>query len=135
MFLKLLDGIFAWVIIFPAVFFCGRSFKRFFSIREKILCGIVSFALGMVCLSYGVVVLDFLGLLNRWVIWASLFSIVILRFQLFAELLDWLRAVWRSFEGPEHRSTILLNVLFIVSFIFLLTGVASPETGGDALCY
>ena len=135
MFLKLLDGIFAWVIIFPAVFFCGRSFKRFFSIREKILCGIVLFALGMVCLSYGVVVLDFLGLLNRWVIWACLFSIVILRFQLFAELLDWLRAVWRSFEGPEHRSTTLLNVLFIVSFIFLLTGVASPETGGDALCY
>jgi len=132
---ELLRTFLAWFLIFPAIFLTGSRFKPMVQIENIMLRGVLYCAIGMACLSYGVVLLSAGHLLSSASIWAFLIILIVTQFKDFKTLWDWFSALYDSVKMKEGVGLKILVSIFIISSLALLMGVLSPEIGGDALCY
>ncbi|MFA5167169.1 MAG: glycosyltransferase family 39 protein [Candidatus Omnitrophota bacterium] len=126
---------FAWIVILPAAFLTGTFYERLVLQRDTLLRGILYYALGLATLSYGVVFLSALHLLNVQCVWGMLLLPIILRLNKLRGWLQWLKDLGSDLWPRSVPSSKLLFLLFITSFVCLLMGTLTPEIGGDALCY
>lgn len=129
----------AWAVILPSSFGWGALFRRLVRTEDSALRGVLYSALGMGCLSYGIVLLGLFRLLNPIAIWtllmAPLLIFGILHRAGFREGRDWLKTLSSEFQLRGSLFAKALDFLFLLSFAALLMGTLSPEIGGDALCY
>lgn len=129
----------AWAVILPSSFGWGAVFRRLVRTEDSALRGVLYSALGMGCLSYGIVLLGLFRLLNPIAIWALLMMPLLIFGILhrggFREGRDWLKTLSSEFQLRGSLFAKALDFLFLFSFVALLMGTLSPEIGGDALCY
>ena len=135
MILDIIWTLIAWSLILPVAFCLGFLFRRLIPTDDSILQGVICYALGFACLSYGVVLLSYLHLLNPISIWTVLIALLIASYRWVPEWLKWLKAVFLELVIGTTLEFKVLAGIFWISFIALLVGTLTPEIGGDALCY
>ncbi len=135
MIIELGKTLFSWFLIFPAVYSIGSYFDFFLRINNQIIKGIIRCAIGMAALSYLVVVLSALHLLNSPTLWGMLSLLFLLSLSKLGSWFDWLKQVTSDLKSKCGFLEFTFFLLFVTSFLALLMGALSPEIGGDALCY
>jgi len=124
----------AWLIILPAAYGIGSRFQLLIVSKNPVLKGIFYYALGFAILSYSVVLLSFFGLLKPLFVWILLIVSCAINFKSLSSWSGWIKKVVSEL-WPDSKAGKLFAIIFFISTLSLLTGVLSPELGGDALCY
>lgn len=138
MLVELLRTLLAWALLLPVSFSVGALlFRRWVPAEEnRLLRGILFYALGLATLSYGVVFLGLFRALYPPILWIFLMALLLLSVGVLKEWVEWLKlaASRFSWSGKSGRFRIL-TTLFFISLLALFMGTLTPEIGGDALCY
>lgn len=135
MFIELTRSLFSWIVIFPIIFSLGFRFQSLIPLENKAIKGTIYCAIGMACLSYLIVVLSVLHLLNPVAIRVALVVLFLVSLKFFGRFVEWIEAIASEAKSGGSLSKRILLALFSLSSLALLVGTLSPEIGGDALCY
>lgn len=133
--LDLTKTLVAWGLILPGSFFIGSRFTGALAIERPVMRGAVAYAIGLACLSYGVVLVSAFGWLNSPALWALLAVPAAAALLTLRPWLAWLRAAGAALSGPAGPFEWALRAVFWATCAALLAGTLAPETGGDALAY
>lgn len=135
MILETVRALLSWSLIFPALFLLGRFFRRWIHVKDIILQGIIYCSLGMAILSNCIILLSWIHLLNPISIWCLLGAIILVGIRSLNDFWIWIKSLGSSLLWEKSFVNKIFLLIFIISTLGLLSGVFSPEIGGDALCY
>jgi len=135
MIVLLLKALTPWIFLFPMIYAIGYRLRLLVNSKNSIIRGVLYCALGLACLSYGVVLLGVFSMLNRVVIGTILFTVFISNIRIFPMWGSWIKEVFIDLFAAHSIIEKCLVSIFLVSLLVVFIGTLSPEIGGDALGY
>lgn len=124
------------VFIFCLALACGRKALQVIKVScekdEEIVFGT---GLGLGLLSYAVLLLGVLGVLQPPFLWGLLFFLLVLAGRNIEDSFQVLKGGFGAWKIPLTKVNLLILSLSFATLIAILAGTLAPETANDSLCY